>query len=159
MLGTGARSKPVSSVCGFTNDADQDHAFCRTHGPVQPAASSDDEDAPAIAGIFEDDTSFVQDGLRSAFPMSFGMALMTLWWTGCWLPTWLAVHCMNKGVPVGGQEKAVQDVQKVHAAMLRHENGSVPDGDSLKPPQVPETDANIGHDDPVEPASETACVA
>ncbi len=53
----------------------------------------------------------------------------------------------------------MQDVQKVHAAMLRHENGSVPDGDSLKLPQAPETDANVGHDDAVEPESGTACVA
>ena len=53
----------------------------------------------------------------------------------------------------------MQDVQKVHAAMLRHENGSVPNGDSLKPPQLPETDANVGHDDAVEPPSGRACVA
>ena len=52
----------------------------------------------------------------------------------------------------------MQDVQKVHAAMLRHENGSVPDGDSLKLPQIPETDANLGHDDAIEPDPERGCV-
>ena len=61
----------------FAIDANHEHAGCRPHGPAQPAESSDDEDAPAIAGITEDDTSFVQDGLRSAFPMSFGRSIMT----------------------------------------------------------------------------------
>ena len=61
------------TLAALTVDAEHNHAICRTHGPVQPAASSDDEDAPAIAGITEDDTSFVQAGLRSAFPMSFGI--------------------------------------------------------------------------------------
>ncbi len=43
--------------------------------------------------------------------------------------------------------------------MLRHENGSVPDGDSLRLPEAPETDANVGHDDAVEADPGEGCVA